>query len=312
MNFWDLCVAIARAIGRACAAAWDVVARMIRLTWRYWWTVLPVMALAIGAAIYYSRPDNICYRVNAIAFLNGPSVQQFEQKYNALQTGYLMDGNERIAQLLNNSKVEAFTSYRVVDCMHDGTADLIDFKRKSSPTDTLRLLMDDRLCLQFRLRAYCLGTVAEVENALLEWLNADEAMQQSYAVYVENLKDQVVFDHKQTVKLDSLTSAYYYNAGTTCMTQDRNGTGVNFYGDRRIRLFLNDIYRQQKHVQLSDYRLQLATAPVTLENHFTVDPKPVHSRTQIMLIFCLLGWIAGCVIAQIIDKRKAIYAWLKQ
>jgi hypothetical protein len=189
---------------------------------------------------------------------------------------------------------------------------MIDFKRKSSPTDTLRLQMDDRMCLQFRLRGYCLGTVAEVENALLNWLNADEAMQQSYAVYLENLKEQVAFDHKQAVKLDSLTSAYYYNAGTTSLTSDVNGSGVNFYGDRKIRLFLNEIYRQHKHMQLSDYRLQLATAPVTLENHFTVDPKPVHSRSQIVLIFCLLGWIAGCVLAQIIDKRKAIYAWLKQ
>lgn len=312
MNFWDLCVAIARAIGRACVAAWEVVARMIRLTWRYWWTVVPVVALAIAAAVYHTRPDNICFRVNAIAFLNGPSIQQFEQKYAALQTGSLIDGNERIAQLLNNRKVEAFTSYRVVDCLHDGTADMIDFKRKSSPTDTLRLQMDDRLCLQFRLRGYCLGTVAEVENALLNWLNADEAMQQSYAVYLENLKEQVAFDHKQAVKLDSLTSAYYYNAGTTSLTSDVNGSGVNFYGDRKIRLFLNEIYRQHKHMQLSDYRLQLATAPVTLENHFTVDPKPVHSRSQIVLIFCLLGWIAGCVLAQIIDKRKAIYAWLKQ
>ena len=46
-------------MGELVLRAWDVVARMIRLTWRYWWTVLPVMALAIGAAIYYSRPDNI-------------------------------------------------------------------------------------------------------------------------------------------------------------------------------------------------------------------------------------------------------------
>ena len=91
MNFWDLCVAIARAIGRACVAAWEVIARMIRLTWRYWWTVVPVVALAIAAAVYHTRPDNICFRVNAIAFLNGPSIQQFEQKYAGIPKYYSED-----------------------------------------------------------------------------------------------------------------------------------------------------------------------------------------------------------------------------
>ena len=90
------------------------------------------------------------------------------------------------------------------------------------------------------------------------------------------------------------------------------GNGVNFYGDRKIRLFLDQIYEQQKHMQQGDYRLQLATAPVVLENHFTAAPKPVNGRLKCMLLFLLLGWAFGCLIAEIIDQRKLIASWLRQ
>ena len=70
-------------------------------------------------------------------------------------------------------------------------------------------------------------------------------------------------------------------------------------------------YKQQQHMQQGDYRLQLATAPVVLENHFTAFPRPVNGRLKYGVLFLLLGWALGCLIAEIIDKRKALSAWLK-
>ena len=65
-------------------------------------------------------------------------------------------------------------------------------------------------------------------------------------------------------------------------------------------------------MQRDDYRMQLATAPVVLENHFSLDPEPLNGRLKIMVVFFLLGWIGACVLAELIDQRKAIYAWLKK
>jgi hypothetical protein len=31
-----------------------------------------------------------------------------------------------------------------------------------------------------------------------------------------------------------------------------------------------------------------------------------------VVIFFLLGWIGGCALAEIVDKRKAIAEWLKK
>lgn len=312
MNFFDLCAACGRAIGRLCVACWHLLERMIRLTYRYWWIVLTVVALAIAAALYYTRRDNVTFKMEAVALLNGPTIQQFEQAYAAIRTGCLLPPQAPIAPYVWDRTARSFDTFRVVDCLDDNTADYIDFRRKSNPADTLNVQMHDRLCLQFRIKARDMHLVPEIEQALLATLNADPAMNNSYVAYLKNLNEEVAFNHRQAIKLDSLTSAYYFTPASAAAPMNYNGNGVNFYGDRRIRLFLDGIYEQHEHMQMVDYRMQLATAPVVLENHFALNPKPVNSRRKCLVIFFLLGWMGGCVLAEIIDKRKVIGAWLKQ
>ena len=312
MNFFDLCVACAHAIGRCFKACWQLFLHMLQLTYRYWWVVLTLVVLGIAAALYYTRKENLTYKANAVALLNGPSVQQFEQAYAPLRSGQLLPQDAAIEPFVYSREAMRFDTYRVIDCLNDGVEDYVDFKRKSTPTDTVKVQMQDRLCLQFRIKYRNLSKVADVEKALMEYLNANEAMQQSYAAYYANLSDEVAFNHRQALKLDSLTSHYYYYTPSSTVPPAYVGNGVNFYGERRIHLFLDKIYEHQEHMQAVDYRMQLATAPVVLENHFSMDPKPVNGRMKYLVIMFLLGWIGGCVLAELIDRRKAICAWLKQ
>lgn len=312
MTFIDLCVACGNAIGRGCKACWQLFLHMIQMTYRYWWVVLTIVAFGIAAALYYTRQDNITFKADAVAFINGASIQQFEQAFAPLRSGKLIPEDAAIRPYVLDHKAMRFTTYRVIDCLDDGTADFIDFKHKSSPTDTVKVQMQDRLCLQFCIKSRNLHMMPEIEQALMDYLNANSALQQSYDVYLANLKDEAAFNHRQAFKLDSLTSHYYYYTPSSTVPPAYVGNGVNFYGERRIRLFLEEIYKQRDHMQMVDYRAQLATAPVVLENHFTLDPKPVNGRKKFLVIFFLLGWIGGCVLAEIIDQRKAICAWLKQ
>lgn len=311
-NFIDLCMACGRGIGRAFKACWELFLHMVQLTYRYWWVVLTIVALGIAAALYYSRRDNLTFKVNAVALINGPSIQQFEQAFTPLRSNQLIPDEAPIKALIGAKIPKRFDTFRVIDCLHDGVADYVDFKRKSSPTDTLKVQMQDRLNLQFRIKYRDMDKVPAVEYALLDFLNANHAMQQSYEVYLANLRYEAAFNHRQALKLDSLTSHYYYYTPSSTVPPAYVGNGVNFYGERRIHLFLDKIYDQHDHMQLVDYRAQLATAPVVLENHFSVDPKPVNGRKKCLVILFLLGWIGGCVLAELIDRRKAICAWLKQ
>ena len=312
MNFWDLCVVCGRAIGRACTWLGQLLAHALRLTWRYWWIALIFILLAEAAAFYYTRESNIKYKANAVALLNGPSIQQFEQAFAPLQSNKLVPKEAAIYPYLFKRQAVRFETFRVIDCLDDETPDYIDFKRSVAPTDTTNVQMNDRLCIQFCIKTRYLDEMPAIEQAVLDWLNSNEAMQQSFEAYKRNLTEAVAFNHTQAHKLDSLTSHYYFYSPSGMEPNAYVGTGVNFYGDRRIRLFLDEIYDQQLHMQRDDYRIQLATAPVVLENHFSLDPKPVNGRLKMMVIFFLLGWIGACMLAELIDRRKAIYAWLKK
>lgn len=312
MNFIDLCVVCFRAIGRGLAAFGRLLAHMTRLTYRYWWIVITIMILGVAAAWYYTRPGNQTFKVNAVALLNGPSITQFEQAYAPLKSGMLLPEEMPLKQLLAKHKVKDFTTYRVIDCLGDSTADYIDFKRAILPVDTVEVPMHDRLCLQFRIKKRDMKLIPLVEQDVLLWLNSNEAMQGAYAAYLKNALSAVQFNHTQMAKLDSLTTHYYFHAHHGDQPLTGIGSGVVWVGDWRIHLFLDEIYEHQARTDWLDQRVQLATAPVVLENHFAVDPRPINGRAKFLILFLLLGWIGGCVLAEMIDQRKAICAWLKQ
>lgn len=312
MNFFDLCVAIWHALGRLCAQCGKLLARMLRLTYRYWWLIITMVILALAAGFYITRHENTTHRINAIALLNGPTIQQFEEVFAPLRAAGTLSENTPIMPYLKDKKVVGFTTYRVIDALHDSYADYVDFKHKVNATDTTNVQMKDRLCIQFRMKVREMDIIPEVERALLATINAEPVLQQAYNTYIVNLREEAAFNHRQAIKLDSLTSNYYYYTASAAQPMNYSGNGVNFYGDRRIRLFLNDIYKQHEHMQQVDHRLQLATAPVTLESHFAVDPKPVMGRIKCMAIFFLLSWALGCLLAELIDQRKVILAWLKK
>ncbi len=316
MNFFDLCAACGRAIGRGCQACGRLLARMTRLTYRYWWVVLPIMLLALAASLYYTRRQNTINRVNAVAMVNVGELSQFEQAFAPLLSGKTLPENAAIKEYVQSRKATNFATFHVIDSKHDGTADFIDFKHKIQATDTTNIIMQDRVCIQFRIKDRYLDLLPDIEKALVDYLNANEALQQSYGIYLANLREAAEFNHTQATKLDSLTSHYYFRGhlGKDSFGKMQQGTVVmsDWGGDWRVRLFLDKIYEQQLHMQLTDYRLHLATAPVVLENHFTLDPKPVNGRIKFGVLFLLLGWAAGCALAELIDRRKAIFAWLQQ
>lgn len=311
MNFFDLCAACWRALVRGMKALIALLGYMLRLTYRYWWIVLTLMALGVCAALYYTRSSNIIYKVNAVAMVNGPTIQQFNQAFAPLCSGRNLSKNDSITSLLASGTIRAMQTFRVIDFQDDGTADYIDFKNKSSVTDTVNVQMKDRICIQFRIKARNIDTIPYVEQALLDYFNSNEAMLNSYAKYLNNLQNEVLFNHSQMQKLDSLTTHYYFHGHPGREPLGGAADGIVFMGDWRVHLFLDDIYEQSERTQLMDQRLLLATSPITLENHFAADPRPVNGRMKMIILFALFTWALGCALAELLDKRKAILGWLK-
>ena len=225
MNLLDFCKAILRGLYRA--AAW-VVSRfgdMIRLTYRRWWIVLLVVLLCVTAALYYARTSNRMYEVNAVATLNGVTNEMVRHAFEALDKVNPSFTQQNPATMLGIEEelagaLSRFKAYDVIDLLADSTVDVIDYRGRVSRMDTLCVHMPHMVALQFRTKLP--NRLAEVEEAVLQYLNTRPYFQALYASYHAGLVREARFHRDQVDKLDSLTSVFYTAKGRPV----RDGGGI--------------------------------------------------------------------------------------
>ncbi|MGM9830690.1 MAG: hypothetical protein ACI3Z5_01580 [Paludibacteraceae bacterium] len=315
MNLFDLCAAFFRWIGRCCMTLIRWVGESLRLTWRWWFVVLPVMAIVLGVGLWYSRTDNRIYEVNAVAHLYGPTVDDVNQVYSALANALpaSVSSTQTLPALLQvdpatTRTLRRFETYPVIDSRHDSIADYVDFQRKVKYQDTTNVHMASRINLQFRTKQPDL--VPQVGTAIVNYLNSNASFQAAYAAKLATLQREARFCHDQIEKVDSLSTAFYFDQGTNNnLKYDRWELLV---GTRQIELIHPQIFNLFYTTKKVDKELALATAPVVLEQGFVVKAKPINGWKKWSAIGLVVGYLLGCLLALLIDRRKAIFAWLNK
>lgn len=315
MNLFDLCRAFFQWIGRCCVWLWHLIARMLRLTFRQWWVVLIVIAACVTLGLYYARPANRMYKVNAIATLNGVTNDIIRNEYTSLNKANPKFGYQMLTQVLGLApevaySVSHFQTFDVIDCLGDSIVDFVDYKNNVTRMDTNYVHMPHMLALQFRTKAP--NTVPVVEQAVLQYLNSRPYVQQLYTVHRSNMEREARFHHDQLEKLDSLTSVFYFSQTPSQQVQLSAWTSGMILGSRDINLFLEDIYMEMAVTQVADQRLAVCTAPVVLQSHFVAEPQAVNGPVKCSVIAIAIGWLLGLLVAALVENRKAIIAWLKQ
>lgn len=317
MNFFDLCRVCFNGIGRGITACIQFAGTLIRLTYRQWWVVLIVLVLVLTCVNIYTRKDNRIYKIDAVAILNGPTTELTQEKIKRLSFPVhpKINAQQNLVELLGLpweevKHISHLQTFRVIDCLHDSVADYIDYDRKSSPLDTVCVQMPNRLCIQYRTTTP--QNAALIEKALLNYLNSDEAMQAAFQTKKLILGREVEFAKNQVEKLDSLTSAFYFEQGTGMQAQGARSKEGIVLGRREIKLFPGAIHGEFRRYQKLAYLQAFCTAPVVLEDHFAVHPAPVNGRIKWNVIGLVIGWLLGCLIAALVENRKAILSWLKK
>jgi hypothetical protein len=313
MNLFDLCAAAGRAVGRGSQNVRTAFGRMIKLTWRMWWIVLPIMALVLWGALHYSRKDNRLYKVNAVAVVNGATKDVLAREFEAIamnpyrlaapmaQMGVNVD-------LANYNK--GFRSFDLIDYMADNTADLIDLKRKAPVTDTLMVHVPDMLALQFKTKRP--NDLAVIQEAIMQYLNSRESLQKPYAQFRQNLEREAKFHHDQLEKLDSLTSVFYFSNNQIPQVKLGKKESGMILGTSSMELFLDQIHDEMQLLRKTDTRLAYASAPVVLQSEFVVDPAALNGRIKMIALGLVLGWLLGLAIAALVEDRKKVLAWLNE
>ena len=315
-SLFDLIYAACKACGRGINRIICLLSRMIRLSWRKAYIVLPLLILGLAAGIYWTRPENRKYKVEAVLILNGPT--EFDVAQALMPIEFAVDANMSETQNLQNllqldsgiARVTTrFEHFPVIDFRRDSVPDMIDYKRSHKRSDTLDIVMDNRIAVRFRTKN--INSVPTVQQNLLQYLNSQPQIQAAYEAKKADVERYAEFCRVQTEVLDSFITEFYFNQGISTQTKVRAWSPGLVVGSREVQVMHNDMFELLERRKQVTHELSQMTAPVVLDSNFALNPAPVRNQHLWRILFMLAGWIAGTIIAWLIEDRKNILAWLR-
>ena len=315
-SLFDLIYAACKACGRGINRIICLLSRMIRLSWRKAYIVLPLLILGLAAGIYWTRPENRKYKVEAVLILNGPT--EFDVAQALMPIEFAVDASMSETQNLQNllqlepeiARVTTrFEHFPVIDFRHDSVPDMIDYKRSHKRSDTLDIVMDNRIAVRFRTKN--INSVPTVQQNLLQYLNSQPQIQAAFEAKKADIERFAEFCRVQTEVLDSFIVEFYFNQGTGSQNKVRPWSPGLVVGSREVQAMHNDMFELMERRKQVTHELSLMTAPVVLDSNFALNPEPVRNQHIWRILFMLAGWIAGTILAWLIEDRKNILAWLR-
>ena len=315
-SLFDLIYAACKACGRGINRIICLLSQMIRLSWRKAYIVLPLLILGLAAGIYWTRPENRKYKVEAVLILNGPT--EFDVAQALMPIEFAVDASMSETQNLQNllqlepeiARVTTrFEHFPVIDFRHDSVPDMIDYKRSHKRSDTLDIVMDNRIAVRFRTKN--INSVPTVQQNLLQYLNSQPQIQAAFEAKKADIERFAEFCRVQTEVLDSFIVEFYFNQGTGSQNKVRPWSPGLVVGSREVQAMHNDMFELLERRKQVTHELSLMTAPVVLDSNFALNPEPVRNPHIWRILFMLAGWIAGAVLAWLIEDRKNILAWLR-
>ena len=316
-SLFDLILAGGRGIKNGCVGLWHFCGKCVRLSIRKRYITVPMVVVGIALGIWASNWQNRFWRVEATAILNGSTPELVSNRYNNLNklfpTALLPAQSKPDALEWEGNPNECynfmkFESFPVVDCLRDSVPDYVDLKLDFDPTDTLNMIMQNRLFLRFVSRD--LRNIDKAEAAILNYLNSDPQLIAAYETYKANLEWEATFCDRQVNLLDSFTTQFYFFQGAEAHIRPERFQ--MFVGDRDITLLHPEILKLVEHKKYVDRELALCTAPVVLESGFMVAPRAINRRSNSIAIGFAVFYLLSLLISVLVEKRAEIRAWTKK
>ena len=317
MNFYDFCKALFRLGVHCLQYVWHLLTDSLRIAVQRWYVVVPIMVLFAGIGIWRTDKTHREYKAETLVMLNGPSRDDITAAVDRIDkaTDYEMLAEQTLVKILGVSDEVAggmtgMECFPVVDYNRNRTVDQIDYSRRHKLSDSINILMPNYLMIRLRMRKP--QDLPILNEAVFAYLNGLPGMQEAFEAHRNILTDKSAFYHKQLLKMDSIASAFYFKGvPDEQIGKERNWSSSPLtVGRKEMRMLTPQMEQLAKLAEQTDYELTRCTAPVTATVGFTVDPVPQKGRLSFVLLYLFAGYVAGCVSAYGVKRRKELRAWL--
>lgn len=312
INLVDIFSAIWKWIVGAVLYIVAFVGKTLQLLFRHKVLTVILLLLAFGISQYLSRPSNRKYNVDAMAVLYGAEAKTVMQVGRQLVSSSPRFEITSLAHKLGISdsiakEIVGVKFFNVIDYKNDSVPDMVDFRKKHSLTDTLNVLMPNHVFIRFKIK----GTehYEEVGDAILNYLNNNQAIQTEYQTWREIQNQKVAIADSETNRIDSLARKKYFEDSKQHMRFENNQLIV---GSQYVQLFYSDMFKIHQKKTEAQVKLAEAKAPVMVPSGFVIDPKPINGRIKNGVKGLLIGLALSMVLAFVIENYKKWIEFLSQ
>ncbi len=286
------------------------IGKSLQLLYRHKVLFLIILIIGICTGFYYSSKPKRIYKAQGMVRLYGVKSHTVSKLGEQL-TADVYNKKKLTERLMLDREViesiEAIEFFPVIDYNKDSIPNTVDLDRKHPLTDTVNVIMNNYVFLQFKLRGGFVHA-REVGNSIINYINRQSFVQNKYLSYKENLTERLNLCNVELKRLDSLSNETYFNDKPKQVQYTRNRLLV---GDQHTQLFYEDqLILHKVKSQINTELLGMST-PLVVPSGFVVNPYPINGRLRMITRFSLLALIVSILVSYILENRRKWNNYLK-
>ena len=283
---------------------------LLQLAFKYWPVSLAIMVLSVLAGQYLARPSARKYQAGAIAMLYGNDISTAKEISRQLQNTISTNESLSLSSKLgiadsvgkNIVKIEVFN---VIDYLDDYSADLIDFKKSHSLSDTTNLVMQDRVYIRVTTRN--ISQINTFQDALLKYFNENPKMKRRFESTKSDLQAKIDACDKEINRLDSLAKVSYFKEQSKNISLTDNKLIV---GEQKKQLFYEDILMLQDIKASINGSFVDFKQPMEFPAGLVIDSKPINGRVKYGIYSLMIGLALVFLATYLLENFKKIFNFL--
>ena len=276
---------------------------LVRLGLQYFWVVFLFAALGVLAGWLWSKPFATTYKGHS-------TIVYAEGMREVVQEGIIdflmLPRAEKIEYGLSEELLDAFSRldfYNVIDCNADSVVDYIDEDRRVSLSDTINLVMRDRIHLVLKVKG--MDDLTSFEVALKNFFNSQEYLVKAFERCKAIQKDRLDYFTKEMARLDSFSTYDYFERPRSVVMMEHKdfiiGSKQSLYYDAMMV-----VLEHKNHLEMQD---MLTPEIINFQTPFVPYFLPPVYKYAIGL---MIGGILGMLVALVHRYRGIIVAYLKE
>ena len=303
MNLFDFVLYCCRGFVRLSKSIGLLVLQTLRLGLQYFWIVIPCLLLSFLAGWLWTKQSLTMFNGKAtILYVDGMREVVHEGVIDFLT----LPMSEKMEYGLTEDWLNALDRvdiYNVIDCNADSTPDYVDVDRNIGLSDTINVVMRDRIHLSVKL--FGRKDFVSFENALTKFFNSQDYLIKSHEHYKLIQKDRLDYFTKEVARLDSFSTYDYFLRPRYLGVEKGNG----IISERKQELYYKDLIFVLKHKNYLEKQVLSTPNIINFQTPFIAYSMPSLFK---YLISIMCGGVLGLLLALLIKYWGVVVAYMKE